>query len=151
MMRKPLIICIGLAGVAVAAVGTYSYKNVERQASLRQGIALTQDSLAKVNDLLNENQAEIVNLMARTEVDLGQQVEDVAQVDVSPKQQVTPLGDAVDAFKTGSNGFEAAKAYQNHDYLQAMGQAAEAVAAVWGKFDPRVKYGADAIDIGANL
>jgi len=151
MVSKPLIVGVALAGVAAAAVGAYSFNRIQQQRSLAQGITQTQQSLAKVDDLLNENQGEITKLLASAQVDLGQQLEDASQINVSTQQQSTPLGDTVTVFNTASNGFVAATAFQNRDYVQAVGQTAEAVAAVWGQFDPRVKYGTEAIDIGANL
>jgi len=151
MVSKPVIVGVALAGVAAAAVGAYSYNRLQQQRSLAQGITQTQQSLAKVDDLLNENQGEITKLLASAQVDLGQQLEDASQINVSTQQQSTPLGDTVSVFNTASNGFVAATAFQNRDYLQAVGQTAGAVAAVWGQFDPRVKYGNEAIDIAANL
>jgi len=151
MVSMRVVVGIALAGVAAAAVGTYSYNRAQQQRSLQQGIAQTQQAVAKVDDLLQENQAEISKLLADAEVDLGQQLEDASQINVGPQGQSTPLGDTIGVFNTASNGFVAATAFQNHDYIQSLGQTAEAVAQVWGTFDPRVKYGSEVIDIAANL
>jgi hypothetical protein len=151
MVSKRVVVGIALAGAAAAAAGTYSYNHIQQQRSLRQGIAQTQQALAKVDELLEENQTEIVKRISSVEVDLGEKLEELPQVNATPNQQVTPLGNAIDLFRTASNGFVGARAFQNRDYLQATGQTAEAVAAVWGKFDPRVELGAKAIDVAANL
>jgi hypothetical protein len=129
-------IAIVLVCIAAAIATTYSYGQAHQQQSLRHGIAQTQQSLAQVSELLDENQADIVNLMTRVKVDLA---------------EYTPLDDMIGLFKIGSNGFEGAKAFHNQDYLQAMGQTAEAVAAVWGKSEPWLELGTKVIDAVADV
>jgi len=65
MVSTRLVVGIALAGVAAAAIGTYSYNRVQQQRSLQQGIAQTQQALAKVDDLIADNQVKPRRLMDR--------------------------------------------------------------------------------------
>jgi len=156
MVSKPVIVGVALAGVAAAAVGAYSYNRLQQQRSLAQGIAQTQQALAKVDELIAQNQSEIANLIPTVEIDLGPSLEALPQVDLPASAQNTPLGNTLDAFNAVSKGLDARSAFQNHDYMKALENAGEATATVWGALDPgisgtTVKYGAEAIDVGANL
>jgi hypothetical protein len=158
MISRPVIVGIAFAGVAVAAVGTYSYKQVQQQRSLRHGIAQTEQSLHQVDNLLQDNQTELLKLLGSLGRDVGVNLEKLGtgpEAEGAPPFSKTPLGDAVDVFDSASNGLEGAKAFQKGDYLKALGQTAEVVASVWGKSPDwsgrAISSGKAAIDLGADL
>jgi hypothetical protein len=105
------------------------------QTSFRQGIQQTQQSLGQVDKLLEENQTALLTLQSKVLNDLAAD---------------NPLKDAVDVFKVGANGFKATTAFQNQDYLQGIGQTAEAIAAVWGNVNPPLEAGVKLIDAAAD-
>jgi hypothetical protein len=117
-MRWSVLVAIVLMCVAVVAGSGYAYGQARQQPSLRHGIAQTQQSIAQVNKLLDENQADISTLMFNVKIQLA---------------GYTPLGKAIDAFNLASNVIVGEKAFKNGRYWEALGQVAEAVATLWGR------------------
>jgi hypothetical protein len=71
---KSALIGISVTG-AVAVTGAYTYNHIQQQRSLREGISPTEPTLAKVEELLDENQTEILKLISSVQIDLGANLE----------------------------------------------------------------------------
>lgn len=121
MISRTVVFGIVMTGLCPVLSDGVSYSQSQRQRSLQPEITQTQHALSQVSDILQENQTDLAKLMNDVLIEFSSE---------------SPLQDAVDVFNVGSNGFHAATAYQNGDYLEAIGQSAEAVAAIWGKANP---------------
>jgi hypothetical protein len=60
---------------------------------------------------------------------------------VAGQEKSASLAHVIDTFKTTSNVYKAVSDFSSHDYEQALGNSAEAIATVWGKFNPYVALG----------
>ncbi len=129
---------MALVGVVSVATGSYSSDNPGGAGSLAKGIAQTQHSLDQIDELLGQNDTDLLKLLRQTSADIGTGIGE------------TPLSDAVDVLQSASNGFNAATAFENQHYLQAIGHAAEVVASVWGQLNPAVAKGKTLVDLGAD-
>jgi hypothetical protein len=154
---------VGIAAIGVAALAFGSYSYFQRQTSLKRGIAETEHSLQQVNQLIEENQTEILTLLSSLATDVGTGLERTGSAGSDPMAPGNPPGDIVDSggiaislsgvvdhFRQSSSNFDASKAVENHDYGPALEQAAQGIASIWGKTNPWVAGGKEAIDIAAN-
>ena len=157
MARTGLGVGIGVAAVAALAFGGYSYNQYQKQASLQRGISQTQQALQQVDQLIQQNQTQLLSLWSQLGIDAGTGVEVLGTAGSEhERDRVTPLGDAVDVFQTASNTFDATTAFQNGQYLEALGHLGETAATIWEHADPTewklvLAGGKAAIDVGANV
>ena len=77
-----------------------SFAQSSQKKSSRQGIQQTQQSLAQVNKLVEDNETEL------------QRLQSVVLNSLAPDN---PLKDAYDVWKVGENGWDATNAFKNQD------------------------------------
>src|SRR5882672_10502437 len=132
MARRSIIISIA-ATAALAAAGIGGAYYVAKQRSLIAGITQTNQALQQVNQLINENNAEAADLFS-----------DVARDKLIPKE----VKDVIDE---GISTFKATREIENHDYTAALQKGNEAIAGIWGLWNPYVAGGKALVDAAVKV